>query len=161
MERYGAAINTTGSPDILQQSPLGHLSEMLKSQGTRPALSCVLACQGHQGAGGFQTARTALAAELRKTGRQLPLQLKNAQQESEARQGKGAQKKGAGSAAAMFPEGQGAFNSTAAPRQGLLRSKGSRQPNAQGGLMVTLTVIGPVQHKDSLLGNVLHVALAL
>ena len=32
----------------------------------------------------------------------------------------------------MFPEGQGAFNSTSAPRQGLLRGRGARRPDAAG-----------------------------
>ena len=100
----------------------------------------LLASQGAKPATGFQTARSAFAAELRKTGRQLPLQLKNAQQESEARQSKSATKKGASSASAMFPEGQGAFNSTAAPRQGLLRGKGSKRPDAQGIPMVAFPI---------------------
>ena len=96
--------------------------------------SCLL--QGSKPAAGFQTARSAFAAELRKTGRQLPLQLKSAQQESEARQGKAAQKRGASSAAAMFPEGQGAFNSTTAPRQGLLKGRGSKRPDTGEAMLV-------------------------
>ncbi len=70
---------------------------------------------------GFQTARTAYALELRKSGRQPPLQ---------PREAAGAQRRGAGgvkesdfSSGCMFPEGQGAFNRAAAPRQGMLRSR--------------------------------------
>ena len=74
-----------------------------------------------------------MGTELRKSGRKLPLQLKNAQQESEARQGRAGAKKSAGSSAAdMFPDGQGAFNPSAASRQGLSRSRGAKRPDAQG-----------------------------
>ena len=63
----------------------------------------------------------------------MPLQLKNAQQESEARQGRACAGKSAGcSAANMFPDGQGAFNPSAAPRQGLLRGRGAKRHDAQG-----------------------------
>ena len=63
----------------------------------------------------------------------MPLQLKSAQQESEARQGRAGARKSAGSSAAdMFPDGQGAFNPSAAPRQGLSRSRGAKRPDAQG-----------------------------
>ena len=106
--------------------------------------------QGTKPAAGFQTARSAFAAELRKTGRQLPLQLKSAQQESEARQGKAAQKKGGSSAAAMFPEGQGAFNSTTAPRQGLLKGRGSKRPDT-GEAMLVLLLMGFLCCIDALL----------
>ena len=91
--------------------------------------------QAAKAGGGFQTARAALTAELRKSGRKLPLQLKSGQQESEARQGRAGAKKSAGagsSAADMFPDGQGAFNPSVAPRQGLLRSRGAKRPDAQG-----------------------------
>jgi hypothetical protein len=92
-----------------------------------------LITQGAKAGSGFQTARSALVAELRKSGRQLPLQLKNAEQRSEARQAKAGIKKGSSSSAAcMFPEGQGTFNNSSAPRQGLLRGRGARRPDAAG-----------------------------
>ena len=82
--------------------------------------------------GGFQTARTAYALELRKSGRQLPLQ---------PREGGGGQRRGGGnvkdsdfSSGCMFPEGQGAFTRSAAPRQGMLRGRDSsaKRPEASG-----------------------------
>lgn len=70
---------------------------------------------------GFQTARTAYALELRKSGRQLPLQ----QREAAGQRRGGTVKELDYSSGCMFPEGQGAFNRAAAPRQGMLRGRES------------------------------------
>lgn len=87
--------------------------------------------------GGFQTARTAYALELRKSGRQLPLQPRD----SGGGQRRGGVKDSDFSSGCMFPEGQGAFTRSAAPRQGMLRGRDSlaKRPEASGSLSVTMS----------------------
>lgn len=90
----------------------------------------ILLLQATKPNGGFQTARTALAVELRKSGRQLPLQPRD----SGSGQRRGGVKESDFSSGCMFPEGQGAFNRSAAPRQGMLRGRDSsaKRPEASG-----------------------------
>lgn len=80
---------------------------------------------------GFQTARAALAKELRRSGRPLPLQPRDGG--SQRRSGGGGVKESHYSSGCMFPEGQGAFTGAAAPRQGMLRGRGGSLKRSDAG----------------------------
>jgi len=86
---------------------------------------------------GFQTARAALAKELRKNGRPLPLQPRDGG--GQRRSGGNGVKESDYSSGCMFPEGQGAFTGAAAPRQGMLRSRGCGLKRSDAGQSLDLS----------------------
>jgi hypothetical protein len=111
-------------------------------------LRCMQREQAGKGSGGFQTARSAYNAELRRSGRPpLPLQARG---NSGPGGGSGRRKSGGGagggfwdpdfSSGCMFPEGQGAFSGSAAPRVGMPRGRGGRRGGgeSQGGRQIWL-----------------------